>query len=502
MSSAPSRRSILASAAGLAATTAVPGAGRSAPVTKPAGAASLDPEALRADARIVRQAYRAMHPGLYRYNSPARMEARFAALEHQMASASTRQAAFLALTRLTAAVRCGHSYPSPYNMSDAAVTSMFDGPDRLPFLFDWIQGEMVATARSPVAPIDRGDRIVRINGIPTRTMLKCLIPLARADGSNDAKRIANMAVLSEDRFPAFDVYRPLLWPDRGPEVHLDIARQGASDRPLVAPLLTRQQPRDLRSLQDEAASPWSFELGKDGVGLLTMPNWALYDSDFPWEAWLDGVMDQLVEAGAPGLIIDLRDNEGGLDCGNAILARLIQRDLTLPAYDRYTRYRTAPKALEPFLKTWDRSFLDWDSAARGPDERGLYRLVRYDDTPDGDLVTPKGPRFPGKVAVLVGAQNSSATFQFALAVKSAGLGTLIGQTTGGNLRGINGGAFFFLQLPGSGLEIDLPLIATLPRTPQPDAGLAPDMAVTRNALALAEGRDLELEAARDWMTRT
>jgi len=502
MSSAPSRRSILASAAGLAATMALPGYGRSTPVTLPAGAASLDPEALRADARIVRQAYGAMHPGLYRYNSPARMEARFAALEHQMASASTRQAAFLALTRLTAAVRCGHSYPSPYNMSDASVADMFDGPDRLPFVFDWIQGELVVTARSPAAPVEPGDRVVRINGIPTRTMLRRLIPLARADGSNDAKRIANMAVLSEDRFPAFDVYRPMLWPDRGPEVQLDIARRGAPGRRLAAPLLTRQQPRDLRRARDEAASPWNFALGKDGIGLLTMPNWALYDSDFPWKAWLDGVMDQMIEARAPGLIIDLRDNEGGLDCGNAILARLIERDLTLPAYNRHTRYRTASKALEPYLKTWDRSFLDWDAAARGPDERGLYRLVRYDDTPDGDLVTPKGPRFPGKVAVLVGAQNSSATFQFALAVKSAGLGTLIGQTSGGNLRGINGGAFFFLQLPGSGLEIDLPLIATLPRTPQPDAGLAPDIAVARTALAIAEGRDLELEAARDWMTRT
>ena len=39
---------------------------------------------------------------------------------------------------------------------------------------------------------------------------------------------------------------------------------------------------------------------------------------------------------------------------------------------------------------------------------------------------------------------------------------MVGQVTGGNLRGINGGAFFFLNLPNSRLEIDLPLIGQFP----------------------------------------
>ena len=47
------------------------------------------------------------------------------------------------------------------------------------------------------------------------------------------------------------------------------------------------------------------------------------------------------------------------------------------------------------------------------------------------------------MVVLVNAANSSATFQFAKLVKDNQLGTLVGQPTGGNQRGINGGAFFF-----------------------------------------------------------
>jgi hypothetical protein len=100
------------------------------------------------------------------------------------------------------------------------------------------------------------------------------------------------------------------------------------------------------------------------------------------------------------------------------------------------------------------------------------------------------------VFVLIGAVNSSATFDFARAVRRAGVGTLVGQTTGGNLRGINGGAFFFLNLPNSHIELDLPLIGQFPLEPQPDAGLRPDIEVQPGAADLAAGRDVELAAVR------
>jgi len=81
------------------------------------------------------------------------------------------------------------------------------------------------------------------------------------------------------------------------------------------------------------------------------------------------------------------------------------------------------------------------------------------------------------VFVLIGPDNSSATFQFAQTMRAARLGTLVGRTTGGNLRGMNGGAFFFLRLSGCGLELDLPLIGQFPREAERDAGLEPDIGV-------------------------
>lgn len=76
-----------------------------------------------------------------------------------------------------------------------------------------------------------------------------------------------------------------------------------------------------------------------------------------------------------------------------------------------------------------------------------------------DALAPAGgARLRAKLIVLIDSANGSATFQFAQKVRRNGLGVLLGEPTGGNQRGINGGAYFFLRLPESRLEVDLPLV--------------------------------------------
>jgi hypothetical protein len=309
-----------------------------------------------------------------------------------------------------------------------------------------------------------------------------------------------MEVRGEDRFETFDIHLPLILPLK------DRADFTLSDgRVVSAGLLTLEERRArLSAAADPSgdANPWTLEKRPDGIQVLTMPGWALYESKFGWEDWLGRVMDDLTGDGARGLVVDLRGNEGGLDCGNVILARLIDRDLPLSRNQRWTRYRSAPEAIRPWLHTWDRSFLDWgDQAQPSADRPGYYRLTRYDDDDGGAVLRPAGRRYAGPVAVLCDASNSSATFGFAQAVQDSGVATLIGQPTGGNRRGINGGAFFFLKLPASGLEVDLPLIASFPATPQPDAAILPDIAVPTTAADIAADRDPQMAAGLALLAR-
>ena len=117
---------------------------------------------------------------------------------------------------------------------------------------------------------------------------------------------------------------------------------------------------------------------------------------------------------------------------------------------------------------------------------GFYLRPGADET-SRIAASPKRLRVP--VAVLVGQVNSSATFQFAQNIRSIGNAKLYGQPTGGNRRGINGGCYFFVRLPASGLEFDLPLVGYFPVRPQPDAGVLPDVLIVPTAADIAAGRD-------------
>ena len=453
------------------------------------------------DVSILRQVWETMHPGLYRYSTPQEISARLDGLAEAWRAPGAFRDRFLALTRVTASIRCGHTYPSPYNGSDAMVAAIY--PDRalVPFRFRWIAGGMVVTQdHTPDGNLPRGSAITAIDGVATADLLHRLIPLARADGHNDAKRINLMEVRGEDRFETFDIHLPLILPLKD-----QAAFTLADGRVVSAGLLTLEERRSFlpaSAVPEGDANPWTLVKRPDGVQVLTMPGWALYDSKFDWQAWLGRVMDDLTGEGATGLIIDLRGNEGGVDCGNVILSRLITQDLSLSSNQRWTRYRSAPEAVRPYLHTWDRSFLDWGDQAQPSTERpGYYRLTRYDDD-DGIVVRTAGTRYAGPVAVLCDASNSSATFGFAQAVQESGVATLFGQPTGGNRRGINGGAFFFLKLPVSGLEVDLPLIASFPTSPQPDAAIQPDIAVPTTAEDIVMERDPQMAAALALLTRT
>ncbi|CAN5555012.1 S41 family peptidase [soil metagenome] len=486
----PSRRALLAG--GL--TAAALGSSRAWADTGPEIASA----ALIEDADLFRRAYFALHPGLLRYSSEAAMAANFADLRAFCARPRPLAQAHLAFARTVAKVRCGHSYLNPYNQTGPALSLIEDGRTRLPFRFRWLGDRMVVAEGGAGADAPpRGTEILAIGGVPVGRILATLAPYACADGHNDAKRVRLMEVRGESLWELFDVYFPLLFPSLVADgaATLTLRLPGGEVRRRRVALLTRQQRavgvRAGAEPKGAVRPAWAVERLADGVAWLTMPTWALYDSPWDWTTALNAMMDDLIADRAPGLILDLRGNGGGLDVGDVILSRLVDRTVLKADAPRFVRYRKTPADLDPYLKTWDSSFRDWGDKAVEPPINGLYRLTRYDDTPEGDVIAPVGRRFTGRVAVIIDASNSSATFGFADTLKQHGLATLIGQTTGGNRRGINGGAFFFLRLPGSGLEIDVPLIGYFPTAPQPDAGVEPDIPVPVSIEDIVRGVDRE-----------
>ena len=108
---------------------------------------------------------------------------------------------------------------------------------------------------------------------------------------------------------------------------------------------------------------------------------------------------------------------------------------------------------------------------------------------------PNKNNYKGKVYLLVSPFNSSATYYLAGAAKRNGAATLVGQETGGNQKGINGGLIYFINLPNSHIELDIPVVGDFQLGNQPDSGYMPDVLVQPNVADIANGVDTELAAA-------
>jgi len=111
------------------------------------------------------------------------------------------------------------------------------------------------------------------------------------------------------------------------------------------------------------------------------------------------------------------------------------------------------------------------------------------------VISKNKKAFAGNVYLLVDAANSSATFFLATGLQQNKMATIIGSETGGNRKGTNGGNLFFLRLPNSTIEIDVPLIGYYPLVEQPDEGLTPDIIVLPTLKDIKDEKDVVLEKA-------
>ena len=493
---APTRRRLIAGLAALPwigrARAAADGASAAAGGAAAGTAAPLSADQARRDLRILQRAFTALHPGLYRYASPAQIEAAFAAANAAVAAGCDAAQVFLHATRLAAAVRCGHTWTNPYNQGPTLRAALEARADKLPLALRAAEGRFLVTG-SAAPGVAAGAELLAIDGREMPAIVAALLPLLRADGANDDKRLAQV----DDGSNGGELQRllGLLFPpaDGAYRLRLRDAAGGPERELRVAALTAAARQRALAAVGvAPPSSAWRLEL-RDDIALMSLPTFAFWNDAFDGVAELRRSFATLQERRIPYLVIDLRANEGGDDAlAAALLGHLLTAPYTGPSWRRESAYERVPYELARFLDTWDFSFFDRTGQVRpGP---GRNRLL-----PDqaGETIAPRAPGYRGRVIALVGPDNSSAGQLLAEDLQRSGAALLVGRRTGGSLRGLNGGQICWLTLPESGASVDIPLTASFADGDPPDRGVIPEVEVAHRFADLAAGTDPDLVAARE-----
>jgi carboxyl-terminal processing protease len=187
------------------------------------------------------------------------------------------------------------------------------------------------------------------------------------------------------------------------------------------------------------------------------------------------ILQQMIDAKIPALILDLRRNQGGDDEAVAHIASYF-----------HTR-----KSLFEYAECFD-------------EDAGEFEILRSWTL----YVTPRQPHFSGPVIALIGSSTGSSGEGVAMEIARAPRGQTLGFDSTAGYFGIDGGT---IKLPGE-LEVDYPIGASLDakRRIQLDSdysgkgGVAPEVRIPHtydNMLAVGHGQDVELKAAEGELTK-
>ena len=210
-----------------------------------------------------------------------------------------------------------------------------------------------------------------------------------------------------------------------------------------------------------------------------------------FETFLLETFKKINDIGISKLILDLRNNEGGMDAYGIKLYSYLS-DKPFQYYDRFTvaglpkysfaKYAFIPPELEHLKQFIKKSGLEYQFSKK--DGLGMQ---------SNDSLSYKG-----KLIILINGKSFSVTSEFASIAKDNERAVFIGDDTGGAAEGNTSGTFVFVQLPNSKLELAIPLLAYhmhLSKRPIKGTGIRPDFRIIPSLSQILEGKDPVMDRA-------
>ncbi len=458
-------------------------------------------EQIKEDVEILAKTLNFIHPNLYKYRDSIDLQKDLVALEDALQKHPNIANVFGEISKFAAKIKCSHTFTNPWNQGPDVKKAIFFQPDKLPLTFNRIGKRLfVAKNASSSSDLKKGMEIIAIDSIPSEEIMTRLAAYITSDGNNYEKRLQRLTLSGAAKFEMFDIFYPLEFGSKK-SFRLSLKDPLTGDtlhRRINAISKTRRNTilkERYTSFQNTFEEGWQFKILNAQTALLRIDAFTVFNNEFDWKGFLENSFETVLDKKIENLIIDIRANEGGdTEVAEYLLEHIISQPITIAIPPQTTRYRKIPKNLKPYISTWDKRPYDWGNklAYLG---NGRYEMQSI-FVPTSKTYRPSKSNFKGQVFLLTSAENSSATHIMSTYAKKYKLATLVGQETGGNQKGLNGGYMFFHSLPNSGVELDIPVfgINILKDAPDTyDGGIRPDVVVEKSIEDLIAGDDTEMK---------
>ena len=465
----------------------------------------LSPVQLKEDFGIFKKALTTIHPGIYRYQTPVSMESIFDNFEAKLNNPMSEGAFLVLISQVTNKIRCGHTFPNPYNQDGIVRERIFNHRTYLPFYFRLIDRRMIVTHDATAQNLSQGSEITRINGVAASKIIETLLTITKADGNGTlAHRLKSLELTfaGDGQYNTFDLYFPLFFPPANEKFKVE-AVDFATHKKIrfETPALTKSE-RAVAMEKRFGKSPtvndlWQFRIQEDKTAYLKIGAFVTWRLNFDWKKFLADAFAEMRAKKVENLIIDVRGNGGGDDDAGVLINSYLagQPILCAKPKKRFVRIENPDRNLAQYLDTYSDELRQVAKSGFSADlvKKSSNGLLEYIGDEPCKPTLPAVNNFQGKTFIVSDAANASAAFQFLNVAQTNNLATIVGQETGGNLQGINGDNYFFLRLPNSKIEIDIPIFFQAPlNLSQPDSGVIPDVVVKSEIKDIVNGVDSEL----------